>query len=183
MISKITYGTLTGQLAPLIGYDVTFDGTEPSSNEEVADYQIKIRDSDYRSLALRINGPYPSAETVFKFLKPFTAAEKIKYIACTTDGQVSYPWQVMVTYTIVRLERLDWPVLGCNEIQYSFPADGNLPIVPNSFQTVNLIIPPKGKGNHVNKVFDLITETDGRWGVLHEVKHVWRKIIYSEEGE
>ena len=184
MISKITYGTLAGQVAPLIGFDITLDGSE-GTDPEIASYQQKITSSPYRGQILRVRGPYPSSDSMFKLLKPFHDAPNYITIIAITDGMVSYPWQMLINHTIIDLKTVPWPVLPCNEIHYPFPEDDSLPVLSSQMHksTLAVIIPPapaKGK-NHTDAIFKLIAKTHGRWGVLHEPSKIWQKIIYSKE--
>ena len=185
MISKITYGTLTGQVAPLIGFDITLDGSE-GTDLEISTYQQRITSSPYRSQILRVGGTYPSSDSMFKLLKPFYDAPNYISLIAITSGMVSYPWQMLINYTIIDLETVPWPVLPCNEIHYPYPEDGSLPILSSQIHKTTLAVikpPPPAKGkNHTDVMFKLITKTHGRWGILHEPSKIWQKIIYSEEG-
>ena len=171
-IASITYGAFEGQSMDITGFDVTFTGAPLDvRSHDFADAVAKIILAGGKSRALRVRGSYPPDTSAYQFVKRFRD-DGGWFLVGVSDGQSSHLWDDMLGYRVIELQRPEWPVLRCNELQWH-GVNGPEPLLPTPPPKLMLVTDGMSEAG----VWHWLDEAKGTWHILTSRKRAFAKVI------
>lgn len=169
MLKSLFYTTLSGGLLNgVIGYELEFDGTNPT-NEQIADVILKIRDHKAKQRVVYLKGSFPKDEIIMVRIIEAFRSLRYEIIAEVSDG-VFHQWQKggELNYVIGVIDDPKWIPFNCNELRFKINSPLTAePSVPDQIPRLYLI--PEG----------LSKEETFKW--INGAKKVWHLNIETEK--